>query len=259
MSVFKVFIGWDSREEIAYEVCKKSIEKHTKIPVDIEPLQLSTLKDMGIYWRPEDPLASTDFAFSRFLVPYLMGYQGLALFVDCDFLFRKDISEVFTDQLGDCALACVHHNYVPTETTKMDGKIQTTYPRKNWSSFMLFNCAHPKNRVLTPDVVNAQTGSYLHRFQWLEDCEIGEVDVKWNYLEGWNTADQCPDPSAVHFTRGGPWFENWADVEWADEWRSVFAELNAEKSMRRRAAKKNYTPYLSDVAFTRRLSLEVVE
>ncbi len=107
----------------------------------------------------------------------------------------------------------------------MDGAVQTSYPRKNWSSLMLFNCAHPSVRKLTPEVVNRETGAYLHRLQWAADDDIGALPVEWNWLEGWNEKPTQGTPKAVHFTRGGPWFENWQNVDYGDLWRAEHAAL----------------------------------
>jgi hypothetical protein len=118
------------------------------------------------------------------------------------------------------AVYCVQHDYTPKETTKMDGAVQTSYPRKNWSSLMLFNCDHPAVRALTPEVVNRETGAFLHRMQWVADEDIGSLPVAWNWLEGWNEKPAQGTPNAVHFTRGGPWFDNWQNVDYGDLWRA---------------------------------------
>ncbi len=114
---------------------------------------------------------------------------------------------------------CVHHDHRPRESWKMDGAQQTVYPRKNWSSLVLYNCAHPKNAVLTPELVNRESGAFLHRFQWLEDAEIGALDESWNWLEGWSAPPSGGlPPNAIHYTRGGPWFDHWRTVEYARLW-----------------------------------------
>ena len=218
MQLLNVYIGYDSRETLAFRVAHTSMFANTDLPINVTPLDLSWLRDRNMYWREHDPLASTEFAFSRFLTPYLNSYKGWALFCDCDFLFRHDISSILEYCDPSKALYCVKHDYTPTETVKMDGKAQTQYPRKNWSSFMWINCEHEQVKRLTPEVVNRESGLYLHRFQWLTDDVIGELPLKYNYLEGWNTREQCPDPLAVHFTRGGPWFEEYKNVEYANEW-----------------------------------------
>lgn len=228
---FKIFVGYDPREDLAYEVCKHSILKRASIPVEITPIVQSDLRKNGLYWRERGQLESTEFSFTRFLTPYLANFDGWAMFVDCDFLYLADIKEL-TDLIDDkYAIMCVQHDYTPKETTKMDGAVQTVYPRKNWSSMVLYNCGHPKNKVLTPDIVNSQTGAFLHRFQWLEDDEIGSVPFVWNFLEGHNKVvenDSKTFPKAVHYTRGGPWFDAWKNCEFADLWLNEMQEYKEE-------------------------------
>jgi hypothetical protein len=130
---------------------------------------------------------------------------------------------------GEKAVCVVKHNYNPPERIKMDGAVQTQYPRKNWSSFMLINCEHPAVQALTPEVVNRESGLYLHRFQWLQNKHIGELPVAYNYLEGWHTKDDCPNPIAVHFTRGGPWFRDYMHVEYGDEWIDVARRVEHDR------------------------------
>ncbi len=221
MSVpFRIFIGWDSRESEAYDVAKFSLERRASIAVSVVPIRLDQLRAHGLYWRDEDPLASTEFTYSRFLTPFLAKYQGWALFADCDFLWLADIADLARYTSKTNALYCVKHDHRPSETTKMDGAAQTVYPRKNWSSLMLFNCDHPTIRRLTPELVNRESGAYLHRMQWIADDEIGALPVEWNWLEGWNQKPTQGTPNAVHFTRGGPWFDNWHNVDYGDLWRT---------------------------------------
>jgi hypothetical protein len=217
---FRVFIGWDSREPIAYDVAEFSLKRRASIPVDVTPIKLDEMRARGLYTRPVDPLASTEFTYSRFLTPLLAGFKGWALFCDSDFLWLGDIAGLAAYAEGDKAVFCVQHDYTPKEKTKMDGVVQTAYPRKNWSSLMLFNCEHPSVRKLTADVVNNESGAYLHRMQWVADAEIGELPVTWNWLEGWNQKPTAGTPNAVHYTRGGPWFDNWQDVDYGNEWRA---------------------------------------
>jgi len=218
MNNFNVYIGYDSKEDIAYRVCKYSILKRSGSNVKITSLKLHELVAKNLYKRDIDPLASTEFTYSRFLVPALNNYNGWAIFCDCDFIFFEDISNILTDIDQSKAVYCVQHDYTPKEKHKMDGQKQTIYPRKNWSSFILFNCAHPSNKKLSVDLVNSETGSFLHQFKWLEDDEIGSLDERWNWLEGWTSNHNDKKPYAVHYTRGGPWFDEWQDVEFASEW-----------------------------------------
>lgn len=227
-----VYVGYDSREDIAYEVCRFSLERHASRPVDVRPLKQQALRDQGLYWRPADPLASTEFTYTRFLVPALAGYRGWALFCDCDFLWRADVAALFALADDRFAAMCVHHDHRPTEAWKMDGRQQTLYPRKNWSSLILYNCGHPANRALTVEVANTQTGSYLHRFQWLDDALIGALPETWNWLEGWCAPPPDGPPKVVHYTRGGPWFANWQDVTYGDLWLAERARLEAAAAVR---------------------------
>ena len=221
MNKLSCFIGYDSKEDIAYRVCKYSLKKRSSLKTNIISLKLDELVAKNYYYRLIDPLASTQFTYSRFLVPALMNFKGWALFCDCDFIFLSDVADLIKNVDESKAVYCVQHDYTPKEKHKMDGQKQTIYPRKNWSSFIVYNCNHPSNKKLTIDVVNKETGSYLHQFKWLNDNEIGSLDERWNWLEGWTSQHNSNKPFAVHYTRGGPWFEEWQDVEFASEWIEV--------------------------------------
>lgn len=221
----RVYIGWDSREDIAYQVCKHSILKHSP-NIEVIPLKLDELKKRGLVTRPDDPKASTEFTFTRFLVPYLNDYKGLALFVDCDFLFRSDVNKIFDLGNSRHAVSVVKHEYnVENGSVKMDGKVQHAYPRKNWSSCMLFNCGHVKNiNALDPFFINQYvingmpSMSFLHQFKWLADEDIGDLPKTWNWLVGHYHEPQDGIPDAIHYTLGGPWFEQYKDVEYGNLW-----------------------------------------
>jgi lipopolysaccharide biosynthesis glycosyltransferase len=212
------YIGYDSKEDIAYRVCKQSLLEKSSIEINVISLKLYELVQKNLYTRSIDPLASTEFTYSRFLVPSLMNFKGWAVFCDCDFLFFNDVEDLFKGLDSSKAVYCVKHDYTPKEKHKMNGQQQTIYPRKNWSSFIIFNCNHPSNRKLTIDLVNNESGSFLHQFKWLSDNEIGSLDERWNWLEGWTSSHNESKPYAVHYTRGGPWFDEWQDVEFAKEW-----------------------------------------
>lgn len=220
----KIFIGYDTREDIAYQVCKHSILARQP-DAKIVPLKQSELREAGWYSRPIDKLSSTEFTFTRFLIPELCNFDGWAVFMDCDMILTTDIKELF-DQADDrYAIMCVQHDYAPKEGIKMDGKQQTVYPRKNWSSVMLFNCAHPSNRQLTQDLVNDLeiNGAYLHRFSWLKDEEIGKLDHTWNYLVG--VYDDIETPKLIHYTEGGPWFENYRNCDFHQLWKNELQDM----------------------------------
>jgi lipopolysaccharide biosynthesis glycosyltransferase len=220
----KVFVGYDTREDIAYQVCKHSII--SKQPnADVQPLKQQELRDAGWYTRPVDKLASTEFTFTRFLIPELTNFEGWALFMDCDMILTTDIKELFDQADDKYAVMCVHHDYKVQEGVKMDGQKQTVYPRKNWSSVVLWNCGHPSNKVVTTDLINnlETTGKYMHRFSWLKDEEIGKLDHTWNYLVG--VYDDYETPKLIHYTEGGPWFENYRECEFSDLWKKELFEM----------------------------------
>ena len=234
-----VWIGYDPRETAAFAVTRESICRFDR-HIPIYGLVLSDLQVQGHYWRPterrlgklydciSDAPMSTEFAISRFLVPALTRKRtlgrhkgGWALFMDCDMLVRRNLNEL-RELLDDSkAVCCVKHNHVPDTDIKMDGQWQTKYPRKNWSSVMAFNVDHPANDALDFELVNRVPGRDLHRFCWLKDHEIGELPPEWNYLVGYTKLPKGKEPSIVHFSEGGPWFEAFKNVEYADEWRGL--------------------------------------
>jgi lipopolysaccharide biosynthesis glycosyltransferase len=247
--VIRVFIGYDSREELAYQVCRQSILDTAKYPnsIEIYPIKQNEMRDRGLYWRDVDKLASTEFTFTRFLVPELCEFRGWALFIDCDFLFKKDVRNLWKvieesiENKKNYAVMCVQHDYTPKSMTKMDGQEQTVYPRKNWSSCMLFNCEHPKNRKLTKDFINNPDidGKFLHRFSWLEDRDIGRLSHEWNWLVGYYQEDDKTVPAAIHYTDGGPWFKSYRLCEYAADWYLAEKSYLANKAAN---AKHKLTP-----------------
>lgn len=212
----RIFIGYDTREPIAFSVLAHSIATRATRPVQITPLVRSSLQ--LYYKRERGPTESTEFSLTRFLVPHLCDYRGWALFMDCDMLARVDVTALYYEHArnGDKAVLVCQHDYAPRDTVKFLGQAQTSYPRKNWSSVMLFNCA--ECRALTPGYVNSASGLDLHRFAWLRDDQIGSLPLDWNYLVG-EDGQTTHEPKVVHFTCGGPWFPDYFDVPYADEWR----------------------------------------
>lgn len=240
-----IFVGWDPREVEAYRVCEHSLKRSASGPVDVRPIVLDDLRRQGLYRRPterrggqlwdvisEAPM-STEFAISRFFLPLLAARAGLgegwAVFCDCDFLWLGDVYELLGEAKPGKALYCVQHRYEPTETVKMDGQAQLRYLRKNWSSLMLFDLAHPAHRKLTLDLLNDVPGRDLHRFCWLADEEIGALSPDWNWLEGASPPTTDRLPRAIHFTRGGPWMEGWRHVQHADLWLAAWRQLDLEQ------------------------------
>jgi lipopolysaccharide biosynthesis glycosyltransferase len=147
------------------------------------------------------------------------------VFVDCDVVFVDDVKKLFDQADDQYAVMVVKHDYTPKEGIKMDGCKQLPYPRKNWSSMILWNCGHPSNQQITPDLVNSQTGQYLHRFQWLDDSEIGSLDPEWNWLAGWYQEPQDGIPKAIHYTEGGPWFKEYRRCDYHKVWKQYLREM----------------------------------
>jgi hypothetical protein len=211
--MMRIFIGYDSREPLAYHVCAHSILSRASRPVSITPLTLQSVQH--VYTRPRGPLGATEFSLTRFLVPYLCDYQGVAVFMDSDMLVQCDIATLANYSVADTAVLSCQHDYIPKSVNKMDGQQQTVYPRKNWSSFMVFNNA--QCRALTPEYVNTATGLMLHRFWWTEDACIGSLPLEWNYLVGEGN-QSLEQPKILHYTNGTPIFPGYEHCDHADLW-----------------------------------------
>jgi lipopolysaccharide biosynthesis glycosyltransferase len=221
--VLRLFVGYDRRETVAAHVAAFSFVRRSSVPVSVTLLMLPQLP----MTRDRDERQSTDFAFSRFLVPSICGYEGRSLFVDCDVLCRVDVSELFHMIQPHHAVAVVKHEYTPKTERKFLDQQQTTYQRKNWSSVMVFNNA--LCRMLTQKYVNEASGLDLHQFRWLPDNMIGALDKSWNHLVG--EYPENPNAKIVHFTLGTPCFEKYSDCEYAREW---YEEKNAMLAYDRR-------------------------
>jgi len=208
-----IFIGYDPREAIAFHVCTNSIIRHSSQPVAISPLALNTMND----YKETHTDGSNHFIYSRFLVPHLMGYKGWAIFIDGDMILRDDIEKLWALRDESKAVMVVKHEYKTKMAEKYLGSKNEDYPCKNWSSVILWNCGHPANAVVTPEVVQSASGAQVHRFTWLSDDLVGELPTEWNWLDveyEWN-----PLAKLVHYTLGTPCFHEFADQgDFADEW-----------------------------------------
>lgn len=241
-----VYVGYDSSnlgQKLANRICIESIKKFNP-DVKVVSLIKKDLEDKNLFYRPEDSTASTEFTYTRFLVPYLNNYEGIAVFCDSDFLYKCNIEELLQYYNPNQAVMCVKHNQKSLTTKKFSGRPQSDYPRKNWSSLMLFNCAHPSCKNLDLKTVNEQTPAYLHRMQWCNDNEIGEIPYQYNYLLGYYFTD---DAKVIHYTEGGPWHNEWyngalpnecINLKYGNEWlhylkndegKNLLLELNGEK------------------------------
>ena len=215
--MINVFIGYDSKEKIAHHILSESILRHSTKPVAITPIYLPNIKDDFV--RERNNLSSTEFSFSRFIIPHLMNYQGWALFMDCDMLMMADIAELWRLRDDKYAVQVCKHDYTPKDETKFLGQVQTKYPKKNWSSFMLMNCK--KCTTLTPEYVNKASGLELHQFKWLENEElIGSLPLEWNWLVGEYPYKE--NVKNVHYTDGGPYFKEYNTCDYSSEWYNVY-------------------------------------
>jgi lipopolysaccharide biosynthesis glycosyltransferase len=241
-SPLSIFIGFDSREAVTADVLSHSIKKRTDAKVDIQYLKHRELRKRGFFKRPwliesetgefkdliDNKPFSTEFSHTRFLVPALMKYKGWALFQDSDMLCLSDIKKLFALCDDKYAVMCVKHQHkVNGLTMKMDGRQQLSYHRKNWSSFVLFNCSHPSNKILTPAEVNSMKGSDLHSFAWLKDHEIGELPTTYNFIPG--VSPKMPHssggmPDVIHYTEGGPWFDECKDGPYFGMWTHEYED-----------------------------------
>jgi hypothetical protein len=219
--LIRVFIGYDKDESGAAYVLAHSIQKNSSIVPAISFINRDTLR--GLFIRERGPLESTDFSISRFLVPYLCNYSGHAVFMDSDILCRDDIARLWAWRDEVYAVRLVKHNHQPTEETKFLGNVQTKYEKKNWSSVMLFN--NEKCKALTLDYVNTASGLDLHQFKWLgNDDLIGDIPRYWNHLVDVDKYDH--KASLAHFTKGGPWFEEYKNCDYHQDWHSADFDMN---------------------------------
>jgi len=210
--MINLFVGFDPREAVAYHVFCNSIIQNTSVPVQITPLVLSQLQE----FNDTHDDRSNDFVYSRFLTPYLSDFKGWAIFADGDMICQGDLKELIDMADPSKAVMVVKHDYQTKATQKYLGNINENYPRKNWSSVILWNCDHPKHKILTPDFVSKQTGKFLHRFSWLDDQDIGELPLEWNWLASEYRVNR--EAKLIHFTLGTPCFKDYKNSDMADIW-----------------------------------------
>ena len=218
---YRLFVGFDQREAIAYHTFCQSVIQNASVPVSITPLSLNTLT--SVYDETHTD-GSNDFIYSRFLVPFLSNFSGTSLFADGDMVVETDVRDLFEQLDPEKALHVVKHNYKTKASKKYLGNKNEDYPRKNWSSVILWNCEHPAHKVLTPEFVSRQTGAFLHRFQWLANEQIGHLAPEWNWL-----AEEYPenkDSKLIHYTLGTPCFKDYADCSQSDRWHYYKEQVN---------------------------------
>lgn len=214
--ILKIVVGFDQRESIAYHTFVQSIIEKCSVPIMFTPLAMNNLKG----YKETHTDKSNDFIYSRFLTPYLNNFDGWAIFADGDMICQADLKELWDLRDESKALQVVKHDYKTKAQKKYLGNINENYPKKNWSSLILWNCSHPKHKILTPEFIASETGKYLHRFSWLDENEIGELPKEWNWL-----AIEYPvnkNAKLIHYTLGTPCFKEYKDTDMADIWYQTY-------------------------------------
>ncbi len=211
-----IVVGFDQREAIAYHVFCQSVLERSSSPVCFTPLSENTLAN----YKETHSDGSNKFVYSRFLTPYLSGFSGWAIFADGDMVCKEDITKLWDLRDDSKPVLVVKHDYKTKAKIKYLGNKNENYPRKNWSSLILWNCEHPTNRLLTPDFIQSQPGSFLHRFSWLSDELIGELPMEWNWLA--IEYPENPDAKIIHYTLGTPCFKDYSEESMSDLWHQVY-------------------------------------
>ena len=214
--MINIFVGYDTKETVAYHVCSNSIVRQATQPVSIIPLALNLLD--GYTETHTD--TSNEFVYTRFLVPHLMNYNGWAMFIDGDMILQDDVVNLWNLRDDSKAVMVVKHDYKTKMAAKYLNAKNEDYPRKNWSSVILWNCNHPAHKILSPEFVQCSTGSYLHRFSWLTDTDIGELPIEWNWLADEYGVNDCA--KLIHYTLGTPCFEEFANTSMSESWHTEF-------------------------------------
>jgi lipopolysaccharide biosynthesis glycosyltransferase len=214
MKPIPVFVGYDPREAIAYHVCANSIIRNASAPVAIIPVALNLFTD----YKETHGDNSNHFVYTRFLVPYLMDFKGRAIFIDGDMVVRGDIIELYESLKTAHDVAVVKHDYKTRMPVKYMGAPNEDYPRKNWSSVIVWDCQSFPNRRLTPDFVQKQPGSFLHRFSWIDDDRIQALPIEWNWLP--DELGENTDAKLLHYTLGTPCFHEFVDTTQAEVWHN---------------------------------------
>ena len=208
----KIYVGFDQREAVAYHTFVQSLIIHSTIPLDITPL---SLKSLSIYKELHTD-CSNDFVYSRFLTPFLNNFDGWAIYADGDMICQRDILELLELRDESKAIMVVKHDYQTKQSRKYFNNKNENYPKKNWSSVILWNCKHVKHKILSPKFVQNQSGKFLHRFSWLDEDDIGELPIEWNWL-----AIEYPEnkkAKIIHYTLGTPCLNEYNNTDMSDIW-----------------------------------------
>ena len=216
MELIRLVVGFDQREAIAYHVFVQSVIQNSNNPVSFYPLSKNSLS----FYNETRSDRSNAFTYSRFLTPFIMNFEGWAIYLDGDMVCQEDISLLWKLKDSKKAVQVVKHEYKTKSNKKYLNNVNIDYPKKNWSSVIIWNCAHPKNKALTPDLISTSDGKFLHRFMWLDDEDIGELPLEWNWL----AIEYPPNPTAklIHYTLGTPCFSEYAKADTSEIWHSAF-------------------------------------
>lgn len=214
-----IIVGFDQREAVAYHTFCQSVISRSSHTVQFIPLAENNLST----YQEDHTDGSNKFIYSRFLTPYLLGYKGWAIFADGDMVCQADITELWSLRDESKAVMVVKHDYSTKSNIKYLGNKNEDYPRKNWSSLVLWNCGHSAHKILTPEFIQKSTGAYLHRFSWLEDHLIGEIPREWNWL-----AIEYPEnrnAKLIHYTLGTPCFQEYSTTSMSEIWNNEFKKV----------------------------------
>ena len=216
MDLIRLVVGFDQREAVAYHVFVQSVIEKSSKPISFFPLSSNAIS----FYNEIHTDRSNAFTYSRFLTPCLMSFEGWAIYLDGDMVCQEDISLLWSLRDSSKAVKVVKHDYKTKSNNKYLNNINIDYPKKNWSSVIIWNCGHPKNRLLTPELISASDGKFLHRFMWLDEEDIGEIPVEWNWLAIEYPSN--PDAKLIHYTLGTPCFSEYSHTEMSDIWHSAF-------------------------------------
>jgi len=217
--MIRIFVGYDEREAVAYHAFCQSVIERASEPVQFIPLAKNMLA--GFDGQRD---GSNAFIYSRFLIPSLMGFKGWAIFADGDMICKADIAELWALRNPWMAVHVVKHDYKTKHPVKYLGAKNEDYPKKNWSSLILWNCEHFRNRQLTREMVSKATGADLHRFSWLPDDRIGELPLDWNWIV--SEYPENPDAKLLHYSIGTPCFPDYSRCPQARDWHDVHRRMN---------------------------------
>ena len=217
--IVDVVVGFDQREAVAYHAFTQSVIEKSSIPIRFLPLNINSLTN----YKETHKDGSNEFIYSRFLVPYLMNFKGWAIYADGDMVCLEDIKKLWNLRDNKYAIQVVKHDYKTKIKNKYWGNKNENYPKKNWSSLILWNCEHKSHKILTPDFIQKQTGAFLHRFNWIKDSEIGDINKEWNWLA--MEYEEKQDINLIHYTIGTPCFEEYQNSSLASYWKESFMSM----------------------------------